>query len=50
MAIGNEPALVASIMLDINDKMDSDLPVTIRRLDSLAKVFESVLFMELGHL
>ena len=50
MAICNKPALVASIMLDIKDKMDSDLPVTIRRLDSLAKVLESAVFIELGHL
>ena len=40
---------MAPIMLDIKDKVDPDLSVAIRRLGPFSKVFEGLVFMELGH-
>jgi len=48
--ISNESTLVASIMFHVKDKVDTNLPVTIRGLSSFAQVLEGLVLMELGHL
>ncbi len=50
LPIGNESALVSPIMLHVKDKVNTNLPVTLRGLSSLAQVLEGLVFMELGHL
>jgi len=47
MSICNRPALVASIVLHIKDKVNTDLVET---LSSFTQVLESLVLMELGHL
>ena len=46
MPIGNEPGLVASVMLDIKDKMDSDLLVAIRWFPFRPIVSECIVLVE----
>ena len=48
--IGNKSALVASIVFHVKDKVNTNLPVTIRGLTSFAQVLEGFVLMELGHL
>ena len=49
MSICYKSALVPSIMLYIEDKMNMYLPVTFRWLSSFTQVLEGLVLMKLGH-
>ena len=50
MPIGNESALVASIVFHVKDKVNTNLSVAFRGFSSFAQVLEGLVLMELGHL
>jgi len=50
VSISNKPTLMASIMLHIKDKVNTNLLVTLGWLASFAHVLEGPVLVELGHL